>query len=319
MDIESVLAALAEDRPFFHSERDFQHALAWTIQQHHPEALIRLEPRPRRGVHLDLFVRLPQARIAIEVKYLVTAFSGVVNDERFEVPHQGAHDVSRYDVVKDVVRLEQLLTDGYADQGFAITLTNDPAYWKSGLKAEPVDAAFRIHEGRQLTGLLRWSPTAAPGTTAKRDQPLRVAGCFVCSWRPYATVTADSGRSFELRYLAIPVSRPDVVPTRGLPVSDVSQRPPLTARPSHRIAATAREEILLAVADLLRRSGRTDFTLGDLVSEMRRRGSQYSDATIRTHVTSRMCATAPDHHARTYDDFERLDRGRYQLRRPILG
>ncbi|GGN96519.1 hypothetical protein GCM10010112_87820 [Actinoplanes lobatus] len=79
---------------------------------------------------------------------------------------------------------------------------------------------------------------------------------------------------------------------------------------------TCREEILAAIADLLRRSGRDDFTLQDVLTEMRRRGSRYAESTIRTHVVSRMCANAPDHHGTTFADLERLDRGTYRLRVP---
>jgi hypothetical protein len=57
LDAVTMLSLLAERRPVFHSERDFQHALAWQIQLAYPEAQIRLEPRPRRSIHLDLLVR----------------------------------------------------------------------------------------------------------------------------------------------------------------------------------------------------------------------------------------------------------------------
>lgn len=56
VDIAAALSALAAQRLVFHSERDFQHALAWQIQLNYPEAQIRLEPRPRCGIHLDLLV-----------------------------------------------------------------------------------------------------------------------------------------------------------------------------------------------------------------------------------------------------------------------
>ncbi|WP_433213285.1 DUF7669 domain-containing protein [Dactylosporangium sp. CS-047395] len=309
------MSELARRRPLFHSERDFQHALARLIQQRHPDAELRLEPRPSRGVHLDLLVRLSERRIAIELKYLVAAFAGEVGGELFELPNQGAQDISRYDVVKDVVRLERLIADGYADEGIALTLTNDPAYWRPGIKASPVDVAFRIHEDRVLNGLLAWSSAAGVGTTSKRDAPLMLTGRYRCHWRHYGTVAPSGRRAVELRYLCLPVARlerpaaPLVLDTPK-PVAAPQQRTPTMH------ASTARDEILLAVADILRRSGQSSFDLNDVLVEMRRRDSRYAESTIRTHVTSRMCVDAPDHHATTFDDFERLDRGRYRLRRP---
>jgi hypothetical protein len=125
IDVEAALSALAAQRPVFHSERDFQHALAWQIHLSYPEAQIRLEPRPRRGIHLDLLVRLNQQRTAIELKYLVAALRATFNGELFDLPNQSANDISRHDVIKDITRVETLLADGYADTGQVLVLSND--------------------------------------------------------------------------------------------------------------------------------------------------------------------------------------------------
>jgi len=58
--IPAVLATLGERRPVFHSEADFQHALAWQMQLADPVAQIFLEKQVAvdgRRVHLDLLVR----------------------------------------------------------------------------------------------------------------------------------------------------------------------------------------------------------------------------------------------------------------------
>ena len=43
VEIGEILSALAEQRPVFHSEADFQHAFAWEIHQQLPMASVRLE------------------------------------------------------------------------------------------------------------------------------------------------------------------------------------------------------------------------------------------------------------------------------------
>ncbi len=48
---------------------------------------------------------------------------------------------------------------------------------------------------------------------------------------------------------------------------------------------------------------------------MRKKDTQYKDSTIKTHITSRLCANAPNHHGATYNDLERTDRGTYRLLR----
>lgn len=61
-----------------------------------------------------------------------------------------------------------------------------------------------------------------------------------------------------------------------------------------------------------------EFSLACIIAEVKARGSGYSVRTIRTHVTSRMCANAPRNHAVVYNDFWCIDRGsgRYRLFNP---
>ena len=77
---------------------------------------------------------------------------------------------------------------------------------------------------------------------------------------------------------------------------------------------TARDEILDALPVICSRTADGTFTSEDVIDELGRRGSRCAPSTIRTHVVSRMCANAPDHHARTYDDLERVANGRYRRR-----
>ncbi len=76
---------------------------------------------------------------------------------------------------------------------------------------------------------------------------------------------------------------------------------------------TCRDEVLDAARALASRSSDGTFTVAQVVAEMRRRGSRYLESTIRTHVISRMCANAPDHHAVVYQDLVRTHWGTYRL------
>lgn len=76
---------------------------------------------------------------------------------------------------------------------------------------------------------------------------------------------------------------------------------------------TARDEVLAAAKELAAPSSDGTFTVEEILDNLRRRGSSYKPSTIRTHVTSRMCANAPDHHAVTYRDLVRVGEGRYRL------
>lgn len=76
---------------------------------------------------------------------------------------------------------------------------------------------------------------------------------------------------------------------------------------------TARDEVLVAARALASNSPDGTFTLSEVVRKVMSSGSRYKESTIRTHVTSRMCINAPDHHAVTYPDLVRTDHGRYRV------
>jgi len=66
--IRIILAKLALRRPVFHSEADFQHAIAWELQLADPKAHIRLEKQVAAEgsrVHLDLLVQSGTEELAI--------------------------------------------------------------------------------------------------------------------------------------------------------------------------------------------------------------------------------------------------------------
>ena len=76
-----------------------------------------------------------------------------------------------------------------------------------------------------------------------------------------------------------------------------------------------RDDILDAIRVVMARSGSDVFSVHEVVEELESRGTRYTAGSIRTHVVSRMCANAPAHHARVYNDLIRVERGLYKLRR----
>lgn len=71
-----------------------------------------------------------------------------------------------------------------------------------------------------------------------------------------------------------------------------------------------RDEILAAAASLTVRSADGTFNADDVVRALTAQGSSYQESTIRTYVSSVMCADAPAHHQNHTDDLRRVDRGR---------
>lgn len=79
---------------------------------------------------------------------------------------------------------------------------------------------------------------------------------------------------------------------------------------------SCRDEILDCVRRITSQKSSDEFTVEEVLDCMRARGTEYRVSTIRTHITSRLCVSAPKHHAVRYPDLERTARGTYRLTTP---
>jgi hypothetical protein len=88
-------------------------------------------------------------------------------------------------------------------------LTNDTTYWQAPVSTDTADRAFRLHDGRHLSGELSWGPRASAGTTAGREVPHRLQGRHELRWHDYSTLEEQSaGRRF--RFLHVNVTAADL-------------------------------------------------------------------------------------------------------------
>lgn len=207
--LNQILKMLCERRPIFHSEADFQHALAWQIHEQWPRYSVRLEYPlyPGQRDHLDILARSDAAVLAIELKYKTRTLFAPIGGELFWLKDQSAQDCGRYDFLNDIQRLEQFVLKYDNVVGYAILLTNDSSYWNLTQHDSSADVSFRIHDGRLVTGILGWGPTASKGTTKGREKALALEGTYRLIWRDYYEVEANEyvkdHRKF--RYLALKV------------------------------------------------------------------------------------------------------------------
>lgn len=200
-DLQKILTNLSMHRPVFHSEADFQHALAWALHEKFPDARIRLEyrvPDIESKIYLDILLETASDRIAIELKYKTRKWQGEHEGESFALRNQSAQDVARYDFIKDVTRLEAI-RDTFT-KGYAVFLTNSHLYWKSGKRTDTVDAGFRIHEGAILSGIRQWCGNPSEGTTQSRTEVLSLTGTYPIKWHDYSEI------AYGFRYILLEVS-----------------------------------------------------------------------------------------------------------------
>lgn len=210
-DLHKILTVLSKERPVFHSEADFQHALAWAIHEKCPNLNIRLEKRVElnsKNKYLDIFAFNDKKTVAIEVKYKTTKYKTEnleieINNEKFNLKNQLARDLGRYDFIKDISRLEEALEKDFCDVGFAIFLTNDENYWKTSKNDETAaDKDFRIPEGKTINGKLCWKEGTSKGTMRGREEPITLNGKYDLEWKNYSNLEGKNG---QFRYLLIEV------------------------------------------------------------------------------------------------------------------
>lgn len=157
-----------------------------------------------KRVYLDIWATDKDTILAVELEYKTRKLRVKIGEETFHLLNQSAQDIARYDFLKDIQRLEQVALGHNDVVGYAIFLTNDSSYWKPPRDRKTVDADFRIHQDRTLTGKLRWGPGASEGTMRGREEAILIKGVFNLDWQDYSEPSEASYGKF--RYLLVKVS-----------------------------------------------------------------------------------------------------------------
>lgn len=204
LTIDELLYSLAQKRPVFHSEADFQHALAWEFHLHDPSAQIRLEIQPRgypKGDELDISVGSADLSFALELKYIKQSLELSVGSELFCLPYHGAGDTCRHGFLKDIERLERISRTDDKSLLYALLLTNDSSFWELPRKVGFNFDAFRIHEGLELHGVKDWAPRSA--AELRQLGSIRIDGTYSLKWSDFSVFSNMKHGNF--RYLLVRV------------------------------------------------------------------------------------------------------------------
>ena len=203
--IAKIMRQLSHARPIFHSEADFQHALAWHIHKIVPKCEVRLEYKPFRNElkYVDIWLSLSGLSVALELKYPTRKLNHRDTEEDFSLRYHRARDTRQYTFLKDIERLERVVSRlDHVRGGFAILLTNDPDFWEP--ESPTVGGAdFDLCDGRRVWGKLVWNKEAGKGTTEMNESPVKLAHQYELRWRNYGDV--GNGTHREFRYLVVHV------------------------------------------------------------------------------------------------------------------
>ena len=193
---------LSKCRPIFHSEADFQHALAWQIGKKIGSHKVRLE-YPfiiDGGDNRELDIWLPGEGITIELKYFTMKFCYNHQGEPFTLKQHAAANLARHGFLKDVQRLEHLVNKSqFARTGFALLLTNAPTLWSRAYtkKRNPDDKNFHLYDGRtEVSGELIWQ--------GNDSRTLNLSGIYTPHWRDYSCFPYHQNGG-KFRYLAFEI------------------------------------------------------------------------------------------------------------------
>lgn len=211
LNIDNLMLSLTTNRCVFHSEADFQHALAWEIHNQYSNCIVRLEYNPNivrvnDSIHIDIFVKDRKEKYAIELKYKTKLGRYFVNNEQYNVKSHSAHDCARYDFMKDIMRLEKLKEiDNY--KGYAIFLTNEKLYWNNKkVRQNTIDSAFRFHDGVLIDGIMRWKKGTNPNTMMDREKAIKISNQYKIVWKDYSDITnMITNENDKFRYVCIKI------------------------------------------------------------------------------------------------------------------
>ncbi|MEW9264428.1 hypothetical protein AB1207_06690 [Kineococcus endophyticus] len=206
LELDDILTGLAQERPVFHSEADFQHSLAARFARMRPTWRVRLEVPVRSGgrsSYVDVVVTDPDSSsTAIELKYFTGRLEVDVAGEAFMLREHAASDLARLNFVRDIARLEA--SSSPSQNGIAVMLTNVASLWRPPTAAATTtrDRAYRIHEGVTMQGALAWGDGDFPAND------LELAGRYEMNWRDYSHFDSPAA---DFRFLAVEVA-PTSVP-----------------------------------------------------------------------------------------------------------
>ena len=212
-DLDTTLMELAVQRPVFQNEMDFQFSFAWQIKMKFPNWNIRFEKNLTDSEdekrRIDLWIE-GENTYAIELKYPTQELFHEVNNEIFKLRNQSAVDYSRYAFLKDIQRMEEVVSNNTDVKGYAILITNDMSIELPPTKDDVADFQFRIHEGKVINNEeLDWIRKEGGQSFGDMENPIKLRGTYKFNWKDYSELKNKNNlpvTNGKFRYLFVEIS-----------------------------------------------------------------------------------------------------------------
>lgn len=207
-----VMAHLAKQRAIFHDEYHFRAWLARSIQQKLADSeLPELEFTgfySEKGNKLDMQFSYGGKQVAVETKFkkgpLAKGRPFPYESDWYFAPKSGTpDDISRYEFLRDIMRLESKALSDDNTIGCCLLLTNSQGMWKPAIKNDANDIQFRIDHGIKHD-TLEWL-RKPPRNTLK--DPIQLLGKYSMVWRFFSRIPHI--KNAEFWYLLVIVGGDD--------------------------------------------------------------------------------------------------------------
>lgn len=182
-ELIEIMRELAQVRPIFHSEADFQHELGCLIRS--KGRRVRLERPFKTPLKFELDLEV-DGEIAIELKYKKALLKYTSDTELFDLSSAGAYPDNRFKIINDAKRVRDLVDQMFHSKGFTIFLTNDKEYWCSDAK-KTIAEQFDLTEGRKFTKGTSLSLVDANAKNPKQQIDIRFED--IIRWQDYKNDT----------------------------------------------------------------------------------------------------------------------------------
>ncbi|MGL4561006.1 MAG: hypothetical protein ACRCV0_01785 [Brevinema sp.] len=212
-ELRNCLSLLSEERPIFHSEADFQFALAWKIKENLPDVKVRLEypvynedkNNKKKNMYIDIVVFLDEKFIPIELKYITAPlyeekkFEHRVAQEAFLLKDHLAYPINRHNFLEDIERIEKLSEYPNFIEGYTVWLSNCQNYWLGPKTNETTCKNFTIHHEAKISkgSTLEWAHNTCK-RTVDAHKILTLNNGYKFLWEEYSNiVNAEKNNIFQ--------------------------------------------------------------------------------------------------------------------------
>lgn len=206
--VKRTITKLHQRKPLFHSESHFVAWFAWIVKETFPSISM---PELQVGnfynnkrLRLDMLVRHNDLQFGLEMKYARASMNGGVSfpfqRDVYYAPKSGAaKDITRFNFLKDIERLESAVDTLEKTSCCALLVTNISDLWLPE-EGEPNDLMYCLDDGI-TPGTKTWLKPPSRNTLDRTGESVLIQGDYQTEWNPFSEIPKIENGIYK--YLAV--------------------------------------------------------------------------------------------------------------------